>query len=184
MGACSTLKREHYDPSSSLFLAVHIQPDAPAVEYRQPQLGAGNGIVAMAYGAGKSIYFTSSADNGRTFGPPVVVAGDVLVALGRHRGPRVSVLPNAIVITAVAGKTVAEGPHAHGLPSDGDLRVWRSTDSGKTWSLRGLVNDVPAAAREGLHAMASDRKGNLLPPGSTFAPKAPGSMAHAPSMAA
>jgi len=89
----------------ALFLmAVHIQPDAPAVEYRQPQLGAGNGMVAMAYGAGKSIYFASSKDNGRTFSPPVIVAADVLVALGRHRGPRVSILPNAIVITSVAGK--------------------------------------------------------------------------------
>jgi len=137
----------------ALFLmAVHIQPDAPAVEYRQPQLGTGNGMVAMAYGAGKSIYFASSKDNGRTFSPPVIVAADVLVALGRHRGPRVSILHNAIVITAVAGKG----------NSDGDLRVWRSTDSGKTWSASVAVNDVPAAAREGLHAMASDRKGNLF----------------------
>ena len=60
-----------------LFLmAVRIQPDAPAVEYRQPQLAAGNGMVGMTYGAGKSIYFTSSRDNGRTFGPPVMVTSE------------------------------------------------------------------------------------------------------------
>src|SRR6185295_9049982 len=101
-----------------LLLAVRIQPDAPSVEYRQPQLAAGNGMVAMAYGAGKTIYFISSRDNGRTFGAPVKVADGTVLALGRHRGPRVTILSNTILISAVAGKTVSEGPHAHGLPAD------------------------------------------------------------------
>jgi hypothetical protein len=146
-----------------LFLmAVRIQPDAPAVEYRQPQLSAGNGIVAMTYGAGKSIYFTSSRDNGHTFGVPVKVAEDAVLALGRHRGPRVTIVPNAILITAVAGKTVAQGPHAHGLPADGDLRVWRSTDGGKKWTPGPAINDVPGAAREGLFTIGADPRGNVF----------------------
>lgn len=136
-----------------LFLmAVRIQPDAPAVEYRQPQLAAGNGMVGMTYGAGKSIYFTSSRDNGRTFGLPVMVTAEGVLSLGRHRGPRVSILPKAIVITAVAGKSAA----------DSELRVWRSTDNGKTWLPGGPVNDVPGSAREGLHAMGSDPTGVLF----------------------
>ncbi len=132
-------------------MAVRIQPDAPAVEYRQPQLAAGNGMVAMTYGAGKSIYFTSSRDNGRTFGVPVMAASDGVMSLGRHRGPRVSILPNAIVITSVAGKA-----------AEADLRSWRSTDNGKTWLPGGPINDVPGAAREGLFAIGSDPKGNLF----------------------
>src|SRR4051794_1594125 len=106
-----------------LLLAVRIQPDTPAVEYRQPQLATGNGIVAMTYGAGKAIYFTSSRDSGHTFGAPVKVSDGAVLALGRHRGPRVTILPGAILISAVAGKTVSDGPHAHGLPADGDLRI-------------------------------------------------------------
>ena len=135
-----------------LFLmAVRIQPDSPAVEYRQPQLAAGNGMVAMTYGAGKAIYFTSSQDKGHTFGPPVLVAADAVMSLGRHRGPRVTILPHAIVISSVTGK-----------PAVADLRVWRSTDHGKTWLAGGAVNDVPGAAREGLFAIGSDPKGNLF----------------------
>jgi len=146
-----------------LFLAaVRLQPEAPALELRQPQLAAGNGIVAMTYGAGKSIYFTSSRDNGRTFGPPTKVADGAVLALGRHRGPRVTILPNAILISAVTGNTIAEGPHAHGLPSDGDLRTWRSTDNGKTWKLGAAINDTPGASREGLHAIAAGKKGELF----------------------
>jgi len=85
-----------------------------------------------------------------------------VLPLGRHRGPRVALSRDAIVITAVAGRRLAEGPHAHGLPEDGDLLMWRSRDGGKTWSERTPINDVPGAATEGLHALAGDGKGKLF----------------------
>jgi hypothetical protein len=66
------------------------------------------------------------------------------------------------VITAVVGKTIAEGAHAHGLPSDGDLMAWRSTDGGKSWSAAVRVNDAPGAATEGLHALAAGANGSLF----------------------
>jgi hypothetical protein len=62
----------------------------------------------------------------------------------------------------VIGKTLSEGPHAHGLPTDGDLVAWRSVDGGKSWSKGIVVNDVPGAPTEGLHTLASDAKGNLF----------------------
>jgi hypothetical protein len=67
-----------------------------------------------------------------------------------------------IVITAVTGKTASEGAHAHGLPSDGNLMAWRSSDGGKTWSKGREVNDVAGAATEGLHALTSDGKKRLF----------------------
>ena len=66
------------------------------------------------------------------------------------------------MITAVAGNKPEEGGHAHGLPPDGDLLVWRSQDGGKTWSKAKPINDVPGSATEGLHALASDGMATLF----------------------
>ncbi len=146
-----------------LFVAASsIRPDAaPAIQFRQPQLASGNGIVAMTFGGGASIYFTASKDRGEAFSAPVKVAETGALALGRHRGPRVVILKDAIVITAIHGDKVATGTHAHGLPEAGNLSAWRSTDQGKSWTKASVINDVPGAAREGLHAISAmpDGKG-------------------------
>ena len=143
-------------------MTTHLGPMAPDSPAREPQIAASASITAVAFGAGKAIYFSSSRDGGRTFTAPVKVAEAGIVPLTRHRGPRIALSGNAIVITAVVGSKPEEGGHAHGLPSDGDLRVWRSEDGGKTWSAGNPVNDVPASATEGLHALASDGKGTLF----------------------
>jgi hypothetical protein len=129
---------------------------------REPQMALHGSTVALVYGAGKAVYFAASKDGGKTFSAPVKVAEADIVPLTRHRGPRVAIAGGAIVITAVAGKTLSGGQHAHGLPTDGDLLAWRSTDGGKSWSKGVVVNDVPAAPTEGLHALAADRNGNLF----------------------
>ncbi len=134
-------------------------PDAPA---REPQMVVHGSMVALAFGAGNSIYFSSSTDAGKTFGAAVKVADAEVIPLSRHRGPRIVFSGRTIVITAVVGKTLAGGAHAHGLPSDGDLIAWRSTDGGKSWSKGVLVNDVPGAPTEGLHSLAVDAEGKLF----------------------
>jgi hypothetical protein len=145
----------------TFLLAVQLSPEPGQPDLRQPQLASGAGTVGLAYGSGKTIYYVSSRDGGQTFGKPVKVAENAILALGRHRGPRVVITPRAIVISAVVGAKLSQGPHAHGLPADGDLTVWRSLDSGKTWSQAAVVNDVPGAAREGLHAMVAGSDGRL-----------------------
>jgi hypothetical protein len=114
---------------------------------REPQLAAGPDTVALAYGSDTRIYVAVSKDRGETFSPPVLVAEPKVLQLNRHRGPRVAVVGNALVVNAVA---------------DGDLMSWRSIDGGKTWSKGVRVDSVPTAAREGLHTLASDGKGNLF----------------------
>jgi len=126
----------------ALLLAVNIGPG------NQPQLAASRQMVAATFGAGKNIYFSASHDKGRSFSPPVQVTDAALLALGRHRGPRVAITPAAIVITAVT--------------ADGDLRSWRSVDHGKTWIPGARINDVPNAAREGLHSMTAGPSGVLF----------------------
>jgi len=133
-------------------LLLNISPLSADVPNRQPQLAAAHGQVALTFAAGHSIYFTSSQDGGRTFGPPSKVTDVPFLAVGRHRGPRVAILKDAIVISAIAGAKTG----------DGDLLVWRSVDGGKTWRRAGMVNDQPNAAHEGLHAMAADENGNLF----------------------
>jgi hypothetical protein len=122
-----------------LALAVNIGPISPDAPAREPQLSTNGSIVGPAFGAGKGIYFSASTNAGKTFSAPAKVAEAEIVPLTRHRGPRLAFSGDAIVITAVVGRTLAEGPHAHGLPSDGDLIVWRSTDGGRTWS-KGLAS--------------------------------------------
>jgi len=145
-----------------LALAVNIGPIPPGEPAREPQLAVNGSMTGLAFGAGKEIYFTASTDAGKTFSAPVKVAEGEIVPLTRHRGPRLVFSRDTIVITAVVGRTVAQGPHAHGLPADGDLIAWRSADGGKTWSKGVRVNDVAGAPTEGLHALAADPKGHLF----------------------
>src|SRR4029077_10320598 len=125
-----------------LLLASVLQPEASMAPYRQPQLAAGHGLVVLTFAQDNSIYFASSRDQGRTFSPPTKVAAIAALAAGRHRGPRAVILKDAILISAVVGEAASTAPHAHGLPADGNLTVWRSVDHGKTWLRSGVINDV------------------------------------------
>ncbi len=138
----------------ALALAIQIAPPAAETSFRQPQIALADGLVAVAFGAGDDIYFTSSRDDGRTFRAPARITTGGKMALGRHRGPRISFAGRTIVITAPVGQK--------GGGADGDILAWRSTDGGRTWLGPVRVNDQPAAAREGLHAMAAAADGTLF----------------------
>src|ERR1700686_5133029 len=129
-------------------LALHLQPVSPSAPNPQPQLASGNGLVAMVFGSADSIWFSGSGDNGRTWAKPTKIADLPKLLLGRHRGPRVVIAGNAIIVSAAAS-------------DPGNRLAWRSTDGGRSWSKPITVNDQPQAAREGLHAMAADAEGHL-----------------------
>ncbi len=132
---------------AAALLTIHLGPVTPPAPNRQPQLAAADGTVAMVFGSGDDIWFTRSADNGRTFVAPVKVGNLPKMALGRHRGPRVAISGKAILVSAIETQK--------------DLYCWRSTDSGRTWSSPVVINDRPTSAREGLHAMAGDLEGHV-----------------------
>ena len=142
-------------------MAAMIAPVQPETPNRQPQLAAKDGLTALVFGSGHSIWFSRSLDNGKAFSAPREVAQAPVLALGRHRGPRVAIAGNTIVVSAVYGATAAMGPHAHGLPENGDLVAWRSSDKGQTWSQPVVINDGGGSAREGLHAMAAGEGGQV-----------------------
>ena len=137
--------------ATAVLLAASLRPGGSAPPYRQPQVAAGHGRVAMAFGAGSSIYFATSTDGGRSFQAPVKVAEVGALALGRHRGPRLAILRDAMAIAAIVGEKQV-----------GDLVTWRSTDGGKSWGRTGTVNDIAGAAREGLHAIVAAPDGGLV----------------------
>lgn len=143
------------------FLVTGIPPVAAAQPNRQPQLASAPGLTALVFGSGNSIWFALSRDEGRTFSPARQVAQLPVLAVGRHRGPRVVIAGNELLVSAVSGSKLAAGPHAHGLPEDGDLMVWRSRDGGQSWSKPIVINDVPGAAHEGLHAIAASPRGEV-----------------------
>jgi hypothetical protein len=130
----------------ALLLAIQIAPSSPDTAFRQPQLAADGRLVAVTFGSGDAVYFASSADGGKSFSTPTVVSRSGKLSLGMHRGPRVAVTPQGIVVSAIVGEK--------GRGADGDIQSWRSTDGGRTWSAPMRVNDVSGSAREGLHAMA------------------------------
>ena len=130
-----------------LLLSIEFAPQQTSVNNRQPHLAVDGDNVALAFGAGNTIYFASSQDAGATWTKPIAVSSRGSLSLGMRRGPRIAISRNAIVVSAIVGEK--------GRGADGDLMAWRSVDGGKTWGEGRRVNDVAGSAREGLHAMAA-----------------------------
>jgi BNR repeat-like domain len=135
--------------ANGLLLAVTVSP-LTRVEFAgvQPQLSALGQRVALVFGEGQTIYFAQSKDGGRTFSSAVAVPSHGSLALGRHRGPRIAIAGEALVVTAILAAESGAG----------DLFAWRSTDEGRSWSPPMRLNRVAASAREGLHGMGGAGK--------------------------
>ncbi len=128
----------------TLLFVLAVSPAVPVgFSGVQPQLAGVGRKVALVFGEGQTIYVAGSSDGGRTFASPVALPSHGALALGRHRGPRISVAGEALVVTAILGAK-REG---------GDLFAWRSTDDGRTWSSPVRLNSVADSAREGLHGL-------------------------------
>ncbi len=110
----------------------------------QPQVAVGStGEIHVVFGQkGGGIFHTFSADEARTFRAPVKIGALPKLALGMHRGPRIAVAGERLVVTAISHES-------------GDLLAWTSTDRGQSWTEPSKVNALPKSAREGLHAMAA-----------------------------
>jgi hypothetical protein len=120
----------------------------------QPQLATIGDQLYLAFGRGDRVHVARSDDGGRSFGAPVLLPITGEVSLGMRRGPRVAVTNTAVLVAAVSG--------AQGRGKDGDVVLTRSTDRGRTWSQSVVINDVPGAAREGLHALAAQPNGLVV----------------------
>ena len=136
----------------ALLFALRLSPEAPDAPLKQPQIAASGNTVVLTYGVGNSVYFARSENAGEKFSKPVKVGGGTFLALGSHRGPRIAMAGDALVITAIIGAVRSK---------EGDVMAWRSVDGGTTWSSPVKISGVPHAAREGLHGMAASPDGTV-----------------------
>jgi hypothetical protein len=128
-------------PARALDGAVSLAADG-----KQPRVAVGaGGLVAAVYGQGDEVFCRVSRDGGLSYAPPARVGGVEKLMLGMRRGPQVAVAGSGLVVTAI-GRA-------------GSLVSWRSGDSGRSWTGPATVNDSPASAREGLHALAAGARG-------------------------
>lgn len=136
--------------SAPVELARGIAPQHP----QQPQVVIdARGTIHVTFGTRVSpdeghVSYSRSEDGGKTFSHPVLVGTAAKLALGMRRGPRIAVSGNAVCISAIGHK-------------DGNIRLFRSTDQGKTWEEPVTINDEARSAGEGLHSMAASSKGEL-----------------------
>lgn len=137
--ACASL-------SPALLLAEPIVLATPGLQPRQPQVtSGGDGNAYVVFGSEGKIEFAPLRDGEKTLTPTQI--GELpKLALGRRRGPRITVCGDRLTVTAISHE-------------DGMLHCWSSPDRGKTWSKQEPLNTVATSAREGLHAMASDGRG-------------------------
>src|SRR4051812_31986080 len=88
-------------------------------EGKQPQVAiSSSGEVLITFGRDNTIYFTKSADHGKTFDPPTKVAALKSTPLGMRRGPRIAATKDGLAIAAIAAEK--------GGGKDGDVFVFRS----------------------------------------------------------
>lgn len=121
---------------------------------KQPQAFVStDGLIDVVYAVGDEIHLTTSRDRGISFSQAKASIHCQNMSAGMRRGPRVVRTKSALIVTAIGGK--------QGKGRDGDLWAWRSTDQGTTWSDAVMVNDLPDAAREGLHGMAASSNGQV-----------------------
>ncbi len=121
---------------------------------KEPQVAIdGTGHVSIVYGIGNTLYMAQSPDGGNNFGTPRIIGSAGILSLGMRRGPRIAYSGRNLVVSAVFGK--------QGGGKDGELVTWRSPNGGKAWDGPIAVSDMPGAAREGLHGMASSLEGTL-----------------------
>jgi len=136
-----------------LALLIGIGP-GPAVPGQQPQLAHDGDRTFLVVAREQQVGILRSTDAGHSFHERAPIAVEGHMAAGMHRGPRVAVTPTALLVAVIAG--------AQGGGKDGDVVLYRSTDDGAHWSAPVIVNDVPGAAREGLHGMAATPDGLVM----------------------
>jgi hypothetical protein len=100
-----------------------------------------SGQIHLIYGAGDSIMYSSSTDQGNTFSEPYLVSVLPGLAAAHTRGPQIAATGDGLVVTA--------------CEKSGNIFSYTRDETGK-WAQGSRVNDVDTMAKENLMALAAD----------------------------
>ncbi|MES2178046.1 MAG: hypothetical protein V4550_09295 [Gemmatimonadota bacterium] len=131
-------------------LATFVGDSATRVrEGSSPQIAIDpRGTIRMVFGRRDTIFAVTSRNGGESFGSAVVVGVVPKMHLGNTRGPTIaSSNTRSVVIAPDQG---------------GDIAMFQLEHATDSWTrLRGVLNDAPGSAPEGLATVAADSRGEF-----------------------
>ena len=129
--------------------AGNILPPATAVgEGDLPQVSMDTrGIIRLVFGRADSIFCAASGNAGTAFSKPVFVGHVAGMHLGNTRGPQIASSADYTMISA--------------MDQTGNIHCYRLKHNGNRWEYKGLMNDLPGTAPEGLMSLAADNQNNF-----------------------
>ena len=148
-----------------LLLLACLLADPPTVlasGANQPHLAASDdGAFHATFIKDGNIYYSGSADKGKTWSAPVVaIDAKGKSPGGMQRGPRIAV-DGKKTLYVTAPVTYDESELSGKKYPTRDLFLAVSTDGGQTWSRPVQINDAPKKAPESLHWLAAAPNGDV-----------------------
>lgn len=114
----------------------------------QPQVSVDTkGVIRIVYGTKDQIFCLTSADNGKTFTKPALVARITGMHLGMTRGPQIASSNRYSIITAI--------------DKSGNIHSFRLSHQSKKWERMQPVNDLEGSGPEGLMSISADERDNF-----------------------
>ena len=133
-----------------LFTVIEFQVFSQTILARgeQPQMTVdAKGTIRVVFGEQDNIYFSKSADNGKTFSTPALVGEVTEMHLGMTRGPQLASSKDYSMVTAMDKK--------------GNIHSFKLTHKTGKWEKIKNVNDLDSSAPEGLMSIAADSQNNF-----------------------
>jgi hypothetical protein len=114
----------------------------------QPQITIdAKGLIRLVYGEKDKIFYSTSKDNGKTFGTPQLVGQVSEMHLGMTRGPQLATSKDFSIVTA--------------MDKNGNIHSFRLNHKSGKWEKTNNINDFDASAPEGLMSVSADDQNNF-----------------------
>lgn len=121
----------------------NTQKDVIVAKGKMPQVTADKkNNVYIVYGTGDSIMYLTSANKGKSFTSPSLIAVLPGLFASAMRGPQIAAADNGLIVTACTNK--------------GNIYSYKQQQGGGKWTKAMRVNDADEAAKEALMGLSAD----------------------------